>query len=76
MEIIKQTDLITPLGVAKLENGTYVFIYDGYAVGSDGKKYYSVTKVVPFYDEEFGFEDEEYINVGWSSELEENIVIK
>lgn len=76
MEIIKQTDVHTPLSAVTLENGVMLLIFCDYALGSDGRKYYEVCKVKTFYDEVYDFEDEEYITLGWSADVDAHVVIR
>ena len=56
MIIYKETKIKHPLYVTVLDNGVTLLIFDGYAEGSDGKKYRSVTKEIS---------DGEYELVGW-----------
>ena len=44
MKIYKETKIKHPLYVTVLDNGVTLLIFDGYAEGSDGKKYRSVTR--------------------------------
>lgn len=39
MKIFKETEIKNPLYTAKLDNGIYLFVFDGYAEGSDGCLY-------------------------------------
>lgn len=56
VKIYKETKIKHPLYVTVLDNGVTLLIFDGYAEGSDGKKYRSVTKEIS---------DGEYELVGW-----------
>ena len=56
MKIYKETKIKYPLYVTVLDNGVTLLIFDGYAEGSDGKKYQSVIKEI---------KDGEYELVGW-----------
>lgn len=53
--MFKETEIFNPLYVARLENGDVLFVYDGYAEGSDGKIY------KPVIDEN----EDECKHVGW-----------
>lgn len=75
MEIYKPTDSYDPLYALKLENGVMLIVFGDYALGSDGKTYYSITKVETVYDEEYDFDDEEYIDLGWSADIDEPQII-
>lgn len=44
MKIYKETEIKNPLYITTLDNGVTLIVYDGYAEGSDGEKYQSVTK--------------------------------
>ena len=44
MKVYKENSIKNPLYTAILDNGVNIFVYDGYAEGSDGKIYYSVIK--------------------------------
>lgn len=59
--MFKETEQFNPLYVAKLENGVVLFVYDGYAKGSDGRLY----KPVIVEDE-----DEECEVIGWEPQTE------
>ena len=39
MGMLKETEIIKPLYIARIENGTIIFVYDGYAEGDDGRRY-------------------------------------
>lgn len=56
VKIYKETKIKHPLYVTVLDNGVTLLIFDGYAEGSDGKKYQSVIKEI---------KDGEYELVGW-----------
>lgn len=66
MLIHKETEILNPMFVAKLDNGVTLLVFDGYALGSDDKTYYHI-----------GQEDEEGIlqTVGWSCEVDSEKVI-
>ena len=66
MHIHKETEILNPIFVAKLDNGITLLVFDGYALGSDGKTYYHI-----------GREDAEGIlqTVGWSCEVDSEMVI-
>ncbi len=66
MKIHKQTETLKPIAVFKLDNGVILLVFDGYALGSDGKTYYHI-----------GSEDEDgdLITVGWSCEVSESAII-
>lgn len=76
MDYLKQTDSYEPFYAVKLENGVILLVFGDYALGSDGKTYYSITKVDTVFDEEYGFDDEEYSILGWSSEIDEPRIIE
>lgn len=42
MKIYKETEIRNPLYITTLDNGVILFVYDGYAEGNDGIKYYPV----------------------------------
>ena len=56
MKIYKETEIIKPLYIVKLDNGVTLFVYDGYAEGSDGLVYY------PIFEEN---DEEEGEFIGW-----------
>lgn len=56
--MLKETEIIRSLYTARLENGVIIFVYDGYAEGTDGKRYSPVLEA----DEEGDFEV-----VGWET---------
>ena len=66
MLIHKETEILNPMFVAKLDNGVTLLVFDGYALGSDGKIYYHI-----------GQEDEEGIlqTVGWSCDVDSETII-
>lgn len=66
MHIHKETEILNPIFVAKLDNGVIALVFDEYAIGSDGKIYYHI-----------GREDAEGIlqTVGWSCDVDSEIVI-
>ncbi|MGN0467992.1 MAG: hypothetical protein ACI4GY_04640 [Acutalibacteraceae bacterium] len=66
MKIEKQAEILNPLFVVKLESGVILLVYDGYAVGSDGKTYYHVGKET----------DDDLLTVGWSCDVEHTVVIE
>lgn len=55
IEIVRQPEYIV-----KIEGGVTLLVYDGYAVGDDGKIYHHVGKEV----------GDELITLGWTSESE------
>lgn len=57
MEIYKEREIKNPLYVAVLDNGVTLYVYDGYAEGSDGRIYKPVIKDIG---------DDEIEVVGWS----------
>lgn len=57
MEIYKEREIKNPLYVAVLDNYVTIYVYDGYAEGSDGRIYKPVIKDVG---------DDEIEVVGWS----------
>ncbi|MBR2892286.1 MAG: hypothetical protein IKB94_00380 [Clostridia bacterium] len=67
MNIHKPIEALKPIAVFKLDNGVILLVFDGYALGSDGKTYYHI-----------GREDEEgdLLTVGWSCEVSEPTIIK
>lgn len=67
MNIHKPIEALKPIAVFKLDNGVILLVFDGYALGSDGKTYYHI-----------GREDEEgdQLTVGWSCEVSEPTIIK
>lgn len=66
MNIHKTIETLSPIAVFKLDNGVTLLVFDGYALGSDGKTYYHV-----------GSEDEDgdLITEGWSCEIDKAVVI-
>ena len=56
MKIYKEKEVKNPLFVAVLDNGVIVFVFDGYAEGSDGKIYKPVVEEI---------DNEEIKVVGW-----------
>lgn len=66
MHIHKETEIFNPMFVARLDNGITLLVFDGYALGSDSKRYYHIGK-----------EDAEGIlqTVGWSCEVDGEMVI-
>ena len=66
MNIHEETEVLKPMFVAKLDNGIALLVFDGYALGSDGKTYYHI-----------GREDEDGIlqTVGWSCDVDSEIVM-
>lgn len=56
MKIYKEKEVKNPLFVAVLDNGVIVFVFDGYAAGSDGKIYKPVVEEI---------DNEEIKVVGW-----------
>ena len=57
MKIYKEKEIKKPLYVTRLDNGVTLFVYDGYAEGSDGKIYKPVIKDI---------DDDEIEFIGWS----------
>ena len=66
MLIHKETEILNPMFVAKLDNGVTLLVFDGYSLGSDGKTYYHI-----------GREDEEgdLLTVGWSCDVDSETII-
>ncbi len=66
MNIHKAIETLRPVAVFKLDNGVTLLVFDGYALGSDGKTYYHV-----------GMEDEDgdLLTAGWSCEIDKAVVI-
>ena len=56
MKIYKEKEVKNPLFVAVLDNGVIVFVFDGYAEGSDGKIYKPVVEEI---------DNDEIEVVGW-----------
>ncbi len=54
----KEVEYKNPLYIATLENGVTVCVYDGYALGNDGKKYLPIETQV----------DDDFVFVGWEPE--------
>lgn len=44
MKIYKETVIKKPLYITVLDNGITLFVYDGYAEGSDGRVYHPIFK--------------------------------
>ncbi len=44
MKIYKEKEFKSPLYITILDNDVTLFVYDGYATGTDGKVYYPVMK--------------------------------
>ena len=66
MNIHKEIETLKPMFVAKLDNDVILLVFDGYALGSDGKTYYHI-----------GREDEEgdLLTVGWSCDVDSETII-
>ena len=66
MLIHKEMEIFNPIFVAKLDNDVILLVFDGYALGSDGKIYYHI-----------GRENVEGVlqTVGWSCEVDSEKVI-
>ena len=58
MKIYKEAEIINPIYITTLDNGVTLFVFDGYAAGSDGKTYHHVGKEV----------DGDMVTVGWRCE--------
>ena len=56
MKVFKENSIKNPLYITTLDNGVILFVYDGYAEDTNGKKYYPVTKKN---------KDGEYEFIGW-----------
>lgn len=56
MKIYKETEIKHPLYTATIDNGIMLLVFDGYALGSDGKKYLCVMKEN---------EDGDSVFIGW-----------
>ncbi len=67
MIVHKQIESLRPAAVIKLDNGVTLLVFDGYAIGSDGKTYYHI-----------GREDSEgdIVTLGWSSDVNAHTIIK
>ena len=67
MHIYKETEILNPMFVAKLDNGVTLLVFENYALGCDGKIYYHIGK-----------EDAEgdLITVGWSCEADKETIIE
>ncbi len=61
---IKQLDVIATY---KLDNNVTLLVFDGFAIGSDGKKYYHICK-----EDETG----DLITVGWSCDIKNASIMK
>ncbi len=56
MKIYKEIEIKNPLYITILDNGVTLFVYDGYAEGSDGRVYKAVVEETS---------DDECEVVGW-----------
>lgn len=67
MKIHRQIEIKQPLYIAKLDSGVIINVYDGYALGSDGRTYYHVGK-----------EDENGIlqTVGWCCDTDKPMIVE
>ena len=67
MHIYKETEILNPMFVAKLDSGISLLVFEDYALGSDGKIYYHI-----------GREDAEgdLITVGWSCDVDSEMIIE
>ena len=67
MHIYKETEILNPMFVAKLDSGVTLIVFEDYALGSDGKIYYHI-----------GREDAEgdLITVGWSCDVDREMIIE
>ncbi len=54
--MFRETEILKPLYTARIENGAVLFVYDGYAEGSDGNIYKPVFET---------FDDGDCEVVGW-----------
>ncbi|MBQ7295573.1 MAG: hypothetical protein IJW86_05200 [Clostridia bacterium] len=66
MNIHKSVEILKPIAVFKLDNDVTLLVFDGYALGSDGKTYYHIGKED---------EDGDLITLGWSCEVDKATVI-
>ena len=62
--IVKEVDSREVLYCATLENGVTINVYDGYALGSDGKTYHFVGREILGQVE----------HLGWSSEIDSTLI--
>lgn len=44
MKVYKEIEIKNPLYIASIDNGVTIFVYDGYAEGSDGRVYKPVVE--------------------------------
>lgn len=67
MHIYKETEILNPMFVAKLDSGISLLVFEDYALGSDGKIYYHI-----------GREDDEgdLVTIGWSCEVDREMIIE
>ena len=68
MQIFKEESFDNSyIGKAVLENGVKIYVsMNGYADGSDGKRYVGVFRVN---------ENDDWISIGWTADASENVVI-
>lgn len=59
MRIFKETNIKNPLYITRLANGVTLFVFDGYAEGSDGRVYHCVLDKG---------EDGQNVVIGWQCE--------
>lgn len=66
MQIHRVVETIEVVGVFKLDNKVTLTVFDGFAIGSDGKTYYCV-----------GQEDSNYelVSISWSSDIRHTTII-
>lgn len=67
MDIRKEKEIYHPMYVAELDNGVVLLVYEDYALGSDGKKYYHIGK-----EDAYG----DLYTVGWSCEADRETILK
>lgn len=58
MKIYTETEIINPIYITVLDNGITLFVFDGYAKGSDGRIYHHIGKDI----------DGDMVTVGWCCE--------
>ena len=46
MKVYKEIEIKNPLYIASIDNGVTIFVYDGYAEGSDGRVYKPVIEKI------------------------------
>lgn len=66
MDYQRMLEQLEPITAFKLDNGVTIFVFDGYALGTDGKTYHHIGR-----EDEYG----DLVTLGWSCEVGHSVIL-